>query len=45
MLKNFNDEQLTAVSSVMDVPFWLNKFKKLPADAELVKQVVKESNI
>jgi hypothetical protein len=29
----------------MDVPFWLNKFKKLPADAELVKQVVRESII
>jgi hypothetical protein len=45
MLKNFNDEQLMAVSTVMDVPFWLNKFKKMPADAELVKQVIKESNI
>jgi hypothetical protein len=45
MLKKFNDEQLMAVSVVMDVPFWLNKFKKLIADAELVKQVVKESNI
>jgi len=45
MLKKFNDEQLTAVSAVMDVPFWLSKFKKLPADTELVKQVIKESNI
>jgi hypothetical protein len=45
MLKKFNDEQLMAVSVVMDVPFWLNKFKKLISDVELVKQVVKESNI
>jgi len=45
MLKKFNDEQLMAVSAVMDVPFWLNKFKKLSADSELVKQVVKESSI
>lgn len=45
MLKNFNDEQLTAVSPVMDVPFWLKKFKTLPADVELVKEVVKESNL
>jgi hypothetical protein len=29
----------------MDVAFWMNKFKKRPADTELVKQVVKESNI
>lgn len=45
MLKKFNDEQLQAISSIMDLPYWLNKFKKLPADVELVKQVVKESNI
>jgi uncharacterized short protein YbdD (DUF466 family) len=45
MLKKFNDEQLSAISAVMDVPFWLSKFKKLPADTELVRQVVKESNI
>jgi hypothetical protein len=45
MLKKFNDEQLTAISAIMDVPFWMNKFKKLPADTELVKQIVKESSI
>lgn len=45
MLKKFNDEQLAAISAVMDIPFWLNKFKKLPADVELVKEVVKESNL
>lgn len=45
MLKKFSDEQLTAINVIMDVPFWLNKFKKLPADVELVKQVVRESNI
>ncbi len=45
MIRKFNDEQLNAVSVIMDVPFWLNRFKRLPADVELVKQVVKESNI
>lgn len=45
MIKKFNDEQLMAINVVMDVPFWLNKFKKLPADVELVKQVVKESDL
>lgn len=45
MLKKFNDEQLAAIGAVMDIPFWLNKFKKLPADVELVKDVVKESNL
>lgn len=45
MLKKLNDEQLTAVNAIMDVPFWLRKFKVHPADAELVKAVVKESNL
>ena len=45
MLKRFSDEQLTAINVIMDVPFWLNKFKRLSADVELVKQVVRESNI
>lgn len=45
MLKKLGDDQLMAINSVMDIPFWMNKFKKRPADTELVKQVVKESNI
>lgn len=45
MLKKMGDDQLSAISNIIDLQFWLNKFKKRPADAELVKQVVKESNI
>ena len=45
MLRKFNDSQLTAISAIMDVPYWLNKFKKLSSDVDLVKQIVKESNI
>jgi hypothetical protein len=45
MLKKLGDDQLMAISCVMDVAFWMNKFKKRLADTELVKQVVKESNI
>ena len=45
MLRKFNDEQLMAVNVVMDVPFWLSKFKRSPGDVNLVKDVVKESNI
>lgn len=45
MVKKFSDEQLSAISTVMDVPFWLKKFKTLPADVELVKEVVKESSL
>jgi hypothetical protein len=45
MLKKFNDEQLNAIGSVMDVQFWLAKFKRLPADVELVREVVKEYSL
>jgi hypothetical protein len=45
MLQKFSDEQLAHVQNVIDPPFWVNKFKKLPTDVELVRQVVKESNI
>jgi len=45
LLKTLNDEQLSAISNIIDPQFWVSKFKKLPADAELVRQVVKESNI
>lgn len=45
MLKKFNDEQLSAISTIMDLPFWINKFKRQADDVELVKQIVKESNI
>lgn len=45
LLKKLNDEQLQAISTIMDLPFWLNKFKRLSTDVELVKQVVKESNL
>ena len=45
MMKKFNDEQLMAINAVMDVPFWLRKFKVQPADTELVKEVIKESKI
>lgn len=45
MLQKFNDEQLNSVGHVLDVPYWMKRFRMLPADVELVKQVVKESNI
>jgi len=45
MLQKLNDEQLASVQNIIDPPFWVNKFKKLPADVALVKEVVKESNI
>ena len=45
LLKKFNDEQLEIISNVIDLPFWLDRFKKNPKDVSLVKEVVKESNL
>jgi hypothetical protein len=45
MLRNMNDEQLAIVSPVIDPQFWMRKFKSLPADAALVKEVIKEAKI
>lgn len=45
MLKNMNDEQLEIIGPYIDPQFWLKRFKTLPADAELVKDIVKEAKI
>ena len=45
MLQKFSDEQLAHVQKIIDPPFWVSKFKKLPSDATFVKEVVKESSI
>jgi uroporphyrinogen-III decarboxylase len=45
MLRKMNDEQLEIVGPVVDPQYWLRRFKSLPADAELVKDVVKEAGI
>jgi hypothetical protein len=45
MLSKFSDDQLASIGTTIDPQFWMSKFKKLPADVELVRQVVKESNL
>jgi DNA-directed RNA polymerase subunit RPC12/RpoP len=45
MLQKMNDEQLEIVSPVIDPQFWMRRFKTLPADVELVKDVIKEAKI
>ena len=45
MLKRMNDEQLAIVGPVIDPGFWSRRFKSLPADVELVKDVIKEAKI
>jgi hypothetical protein len=45
MLSKFNDEQLEAVSAVIDPEFWIKKFRKQKSDVELVKQVLEETKL
>lgn len=45
LLQRMNDEQLSIVGPIIDPQFWLKRFKTLPADVELVKDIVKEAKI
>jgi hypothetical protein len=45
MLQNFNDEQLSMIAPAFDLPYWLKKFKQVPADVALVKEICKEAGI
>jgi hypothetical protein len=45
LLKKLSDDQLNAISPMIDPQFWFSKFNRLKSDTELVKQLVKESNL
>lgn len=45
LLEKFNDEQLEIITPVLDIPFWIRKFKEQPADTALVKEICKEAGI
>lgn len=45
MLSGFNDEQLEIISSALDIPYWLKKFKENTDDVSLVKEICKEAGI
>lgn len=45
MLQRMNDEQLDIIGPVIDPQFWMRRFKSLPADIELIKDVIKEAKI
>ena len=45
LLKKLNDEQLEIVSAVIDPQHWQRRFKALPADVELVKDLIKEARV
>ncbi len=45
MLQKMNDEQLEIVSANIDPQYWLRRFKTLPADIELVRDIIREAKI
>ena len=45
MLDKFSDEQMDIIAPALDVAFWLRKFKDIPADVALVKEICKEAGI
>jgi hypothetical protein len=45
LLRQMNDEQLLIVGPIVDPSYWSKRFKSLPADVELVKDVIKEAGV
>lgn len=45
LLNTFEDSQLTIIGRILNIPFWLEKFKKQQNDVMLVKKIIKESNL
>jgi hypothetical protein len=43
MLANFRDDQLAAISTIIDPQVWVKKFKTRKFDLDFVKQLVKEA--
>lgn len=45
MIQNMSDDQLSFISLAFDLPFWVKKFKEVPADVALVKEICKGAGI
>ncbi len=45
MIQRMSDEQLNIISPAFDLQYWLRRFKELPADVALVKEICKETGI
>jgi hypothetical protein len=45
MVQNMSDDQLNMIAPAFDVPYWLRRFKELPADVLLVKEICDEVGI
>jgi hypothetical protein len=45
MVNNMNDEQLNMIGPAFDVQYWVRRFKEVPADVALVKEICAEVGI
>jgi hypothetical protein len=45
MIQKMNDEQLDMIAPAFDVPFWVRRFREVPGDVALVKEICKEVGI
>lgn len=45
MIQTMSDEQLDMIAPAFDVPYWLKRFKEVPADVALVKEICEEAGI
>ena len=45
MLQGFRDDQLAAISNIIDPQVWVKKFKTQKFDLDLVRKIVKESSL
>ena len=45
MLSKFNNEQLEMIYHIVNPEHWALRFKRQHRDIELVKEIVKESNL
>lgn len=45
MISKMSDEQLSMISPVFDVKFWIKKFKESPADVAMIKEICRETGI
>jgi hypothetical protein len=45
MINNMSDEQLNMISPAFDVVFWTKRFKEVPSDVALVKEICRETGI
>lgn len=45
MVNNMNDEQLNLIAPAFDVQYWSRRFKEVPADVALVKEICSEVGI